>query len=56
MDMDAMSQREALLLMYALARKALENPSRMEVAVRRIVSVFEANFIEKGRAKDGTEG
>lgn len=49
MDMDAKSQRDALLLMYALARKGIEEPSRAPETLRRIVSVFESNFMEGGK-------
>lgn len=53
MDMDAKSQRDALLLMYALARKGIEDPSRAPETLRRIASVFESNFMEGGK-RDGS--
>ena len=51
MDMDAKSQREALLLIYAIARKGIEKPSKAEDSLKRIVSVFESNFLEQEDVK-----
>lgn len=42
-----MDQREAISLVYALARKALPEPKRHREALRMIVDIIERNFIPK---------
>lgn len=42
-----MTQREALSLIYALARKSLAEPKMHGKALRRIVDIMERNFIPK---------
>lgn len=45
-----MSQKEAIAIIYDLARKSIEDPSKSVLAVRRIAGIVEKNFMEKKRA------
>ena len=41
-----MTKKEALALIYALARKSLEDPDKQSTAMRKIVEIIERNFIK----------
>ena len=41
-----MTKKEALALIYALARKSLEDPEKQPTAMRKIVEIIERNFIK----------
>lgn len=41
-----MTKKEALALIYALARKSLEAPDKQLTAMRKIVEIIERNFIK----------
>ena len=42
-----MTQKKAIALIYALARKSLEDPKKQKTAIRKIVELIEQNFMEK---------
>jgi hypothetical protein len=40
-----MTQKEAIALIYALARKSLEDPQKQKTAIRKIAEIIETNFM-----------
>lgn len=40
-----MTQNELIALVYALARKALEDPRKQKTAIKKIAEIIEKNFI-----------
>lgn len=42
----AMKKKEAIALIYALARKSIEDPKKQKTAIRKIAEIIEQNFIE----------
>lgn len=40
-----MTQKEALALIYALARKALEDSKKQKTAIKKIAEIIEKNFV-----------
>ena len=42
-----MKQKEVISLIYALARKSLEDPRKQKNAIRKIAELIEMNFMEK---------
>jgi hypothetical protein len=42
-----MTLKDALALVYALARKSLEEPARQPTAMRKIVEIVEKNFLQE---------
>lgn len=41
-----MKQKEAIALIYALARKSLEDQKKQKTAIRKIAELIEQNFLE----------
>ena len=41
-----MTQKEAIALIYALARKSLEDPKKQKTAIRKIAELIEQNFLK----------
>ena len=40
-----MTQNESIALIYALARKALEDPKKQKTAIKKIAEIIEKNFV-----------
>ena len=51
--MPGQTQREAVALIYALARKGLAEPGLEREALRRIAGAVEREFMEKRKCRDG---
>lgn len=49
------TQREAVALIYALARKGLAEPGLEREALRRIAGAVEREFMVKGKKSAGTD-
>lgn len=41
-----MKQKETISLIYALARKSLEDPEKQKTAIQKIAELIEKNFME----------
>ena len=43
----SLTPKDALALVYALARKSLDDPARQPTAMRKIVEIVEKNFLQE---------
>jgi hypothetical protein len=41
-----MKQKDAIALIYALARKSLEDPKKQKTAIKKIAEIIEQNFMD----------